>query len=147
MTLHAIQKSEKVAISNQDVFSCSREELLELLNSYDFGQAANYRLTVAIPPERETTKGGIILTKNNSETEQNKTSIGRIISLGSTVGDNPSLRDCKDLKIGDYVKFNYYAAGLPDIIEGVLIKYLVDDMVIAIHTNPGTISMLYDYRR
>lgn len=147
MTLHAVQKSEKVALSNQDVFTCSREELLELLKENDFGQAVNYRLTVAIPPERETTKGGIILTKSNSETEQNKTSIGRIISRGSTVGDNPSLADCKGLKIGDYVKFNYYAVGLPDLVKGVLVKYLVDDMVITIHTDPADISQLYDFRR
>ncbi len=147
MTLHAVQKDEKEATknSNERLFNCSREELNDLLKDSDFGDAVNYRLTVVIPPEREKMKGGIFLPSSASETEQSKTSIGRVISRGSTVGDNPSLRDCKDIQVGDYVKFQYYAAGLPEKINGVMVKYLVDDQVMIRIKNPDIIARLYDY--
>ena len=81
MTLHAVQKDEKEATknSNERLFNCSREELNDLLKDSDFGDAVNYRLTVVIPPEREKMKGGIFLPSSASETEQSKTSIGRVI--------------------------------------------------------------------
>ena len=147
MTLHAIKEKDVKSdeISNDNLFYCSREELNNILSSNDFGDAVNYRITVVIPPEREKTKSGIIFTSSNSETEQSKTSIGRVISRGTTVGDNPSLRDCKDIGIGDYVKFSFYAAGLPDKINGILVKYLVDDQVIIRLKNPDSIARLYDY--
>jgi hypothetical protein len=96
-----IATSEEDSLTNEQVFYCPREELVELLAQHDFGKSANYRIMVAIPPEREKTKGGIIITKQAAEDEQQRTSIGRVLSIGSTVGDNPSLRDCKDLRIGD----------------------------------------------
>jgi|SRR5665213_2434777 len=145
MTLHAIKTDATVALSNSDVFNCSREELSNILEKYDFGQAMNYRLTVAIPPERQKSKNGIYFPEDLSATEQFKTSIGRVISRGSTVGDNPSLKDCKDIVIGDYVRFAYHAAGLPEMVNDVMVKYLVDDQVIIKVNNPDTIARLYDY--
>lgn len=147
MTLHAIKDRDVKAdeISNNSLFYCSREELNNILTNCDFGDAVNYRMTVVIPPEREKMKGGIYLPNNASETEQSKTSIGRVISRGSTVGDNPSLRDCKDIEVGDYVKFQFYAAGLPEKINGVMVKYLVDDQVMVRIKNPDIVARLYDY--
>lgn len=147
MTLHAVKENGKGAacLSNELIFNCEREELLKLIEKGSFGRSVNYRLMVAIPPEREKTKKGIFLPGDQSTTEQFKTSVGRVISRGSTVGDNPSLRDCKDIEIGDYVKFNFHAAGLPEERDGVLVKHLCDDQVMCIEDKPDALKRLYDY--
>jgi len=143
--MHAIQKHESAALNNDVIFNCSKEELLEIVEKYKFDKAYNYNMLVALPPERERTKHGIIIPHENSETEQFRTSIGRVLSVGSTVGDSPSLRDCKDIQIGDYVKYAFYAAGRPENYKGIKIKYVVDDQVKGTIQNPDDIDKLYDY--
>jgi hypothetical protein len=55
------------------------------------------------------------------------------------------LKDCNNLKVGDYVEFNFYAAGLPTLKHGVLIKNLVDDQIMAFIDDPRSHTQLYDY--
>lgn len=146
MTVHAIKAGEKKQLSNEVVFDCSREELLAIIEKYEFDDAVNFNMMVAIPPEREITKHGIILITEASETEQMRTSIGRVLSLGSSVGEGELMKDCKGLKPGDYVHYAFYAAGLPLTYKGIKIKFIVDDQVKCKIKNPDDVDKLYDYR-
>lgn len=145
MTMHQIKTEGKKQLSNEIVFNCSREELLAIIEKCEVDDAVNYNMMVAIPPERETTRGGLILPSENSETEQMRTSIGRIISLGTSVGQGELLKDCKDLKVGDYIHYAFYAAGLPLNYKGIKIKFIVDDQVKCKISNPHDVDNLYDY--
>jgi co-chaperonin GroES (HSP10) len=100
---------------------------------------------VALPPERETTKSGLFIPSENSSNEQMRTSIGRIMSFGSTVGHGELYKDCRDFKVGDYVHYAYYAAGLPLNYKGIKIKFLVDDQIKCRIKNPDDVDKLYDY--
>lgn len=145
MTVHAIKTEEKKQLTNDIVFNCSREELLAIIEKYDIDEAANYNMMVAIPPERESTKNGIILPKDTAETEQMRTAIGRIISRGSSVGEGDLLRDCRNYQVGDYVHYAFYAAGNPLNYKGIKIKFIVDDQVKCRIKNPNDVDKLYDY--
>lgn len=148
MSVHGVKKVEK-KLDNEIVFDCSKEELKEIIKKFgiDEDQAFNFNMMVALPPKREKSIGGIIILEENSETEQFRTSIGRILSLGSTVGQGELLKDCRNLEVGDYVKYAFYAAGNPENYKGIAIKFLADDQIKGKITNPNDIDKLYDYKR
>lgn len=145
MTLHAIKIEGKKPLNNDIVFNCSREELLAIIEKYEIDTATNFNIMVAIPPEREKTKSGLILLEEAAETEQMRASLGRILSKGSSVGQGELMKDCQGLEVGDYVHYAYYAAGLPLNYKGIKIKFIVDDQIKCKIKNPEDVDKLYDY--
>lgn len=146
MTLTILKQTTKDRkIDNDVIYNCPADELVELLREMDFDEADNFHILVALPPERETTRGGIIIPDDQKQVKQFRTSVGRILSVGKTVGHGEILKECRDYKVGDYVKYAYYAAGNPERLKGIYVKYIADDQTKGRIKDPESISNLYDY--
>ncbi len=120
-------------------FMLKREELLEVIkNDPDFPKAFNYRFTIALPILEEKTKGGLILSGETMEVAYHGNNIGRIMSIGGTVGgyNGGHFQDCKGLKVGDYVQYNPHA-GLPSYYHGSRFITVSDEAIFQQLFNPA----------
>lgn len=103
-----------------DLFTDPIEKVLEVISATKCFRAVNYFVMVALPKVKDKTEGGILLAQQTLDTALAGNNVGRVLAMGSTVGLEDDVRDCRDLQVGEYVKYN------PHIFE---MFYLADQKV------------------
>ena len=99
-------------------------------------QPVGYRILIRPRASIEKTKGGIILTDTNRDSQSYLNSVGQVIAMGNECYSNREKPWCK---VGDWVIFGRYA-GARIYVQKVKMVLLNDDEIIATLDNPEVIS-------
>ena len=99
-------------------------------------QPAGYRILIRPRGVIEKTKGGIILTDSNKDSQAYLNSVGQIIAMGSECYSDRKQPWCK---VSDWVIFGRYA-GARISVQKVKMLLLNDDEIIATLENPDIIT-------
>ena len=89
-----------------NLFMLNQKQFSEIANDENFPRAINYRLMLVLPQVAEQTKGGIFLPESIQENALFGNNVGRVISMGKSVGRSEDLKEVSELNVGDYVKYN-----------------------------------------
>jgi co-chaperonin GroES (HSP10) len=95
-------------LENINLYALPEKEFLEIVSHPDFIKAINYNIIVVLPKVEEKTKGGLFLAKESLENAGVGNNIGRIVSMGLTVGEGQGnvYRQSKEAKVGDWINYN-----------------------------------------
>ncbi len=99
-------------------------------------QPVGYRILLRPRGVVEKTKGGIILTETNKDSQSYLNSVGQIIAMGTECYSDRKSPWCK---VGDWVIFGRYA-GARVSVQNVKMVLLNDDEIIATMENPEVIT-------
>ena len=99
-------------------------------------QPVGYRILLRPRGVIEKTKGGIILTETNKDSQSYLNSVGQIIAMGEECYSNRKSPWCK---VGDWVIFGRYA-GARVSVQNVKMVLLNDDEIIATMENPEVVT-------
>jgi len=99
-------------------------------------EPCGYRLLVLPFTPREKTKGGIILTDSNKDSQTYLNSVGQIIAMGAECYTDRKKPWCK---VGDWVIFGRYA-GARVSVQKVKMVLLNDDEIIATLESPEVVT-------
>ena len=99
-------------------------------------QPVGYRILLRPRGVVEKTKGGIILTETNKDSQSYLNSVGQIIAMGAECYSDRKRPWCK---VGDWVIFGRYA-GARVSVQNVKMVLLNDDEIIATMENPEVVT-------
>ena len=99
-------------------------------------QPVGYRILLRPRGVVEKTKGGIILTDSNKDSQTYLNSVGQIIAMGAECYTDRKKPWCK---VGDWVIFGRYA-GARVSVQTVKMVLLNDDEIIATIENPEVVT-------
>jgi co-chaperonin GroES (HSP10) len=99
-------------------------------------QPVGYRILLRPRGVVEKTKGGIILTETNKDSQSYLNSVGQIIAMGAECYSDRKSPWCK---VGDWVIFGRYA-GARVSVQNVKMVLLNDDEIIATMENPEVVT-------
>jgi co-chaperonin GroES (HSP10) len=99
-------------------------------------QPVGYRILLRPRGVVEKTKGGIILTDSNKDSQTYLNSVGQIIAMGAECYTDRKKPWCK---VGDWVIFGRYA-GARVSVQTVKMVLLNDDEIIATLENPEVVT-------
>ena len=99
-------------------------------------QPVGYRILLRPRGVVEKTKGGIILTDSNKDSQTYLNSVGQIIAMGAECYTDRKKPWCK---VGDWVIFGRYA-GARVSVQNVKMVLLNDDEIIATLESPDVVT-------